>query len=174
MALQEVISELNRIKVAGFISDYAIGGAVAAHAYIEPAATVDVDVFVVFGAGGHPLSPLAPIWADLIAHGAKVEDDHLVIGTWPVQFLADGRPLLAEAIASARTQNFGDQVGKIMGPEHLVAIALATGRVKDVARVAEFIRYGAVNLDALRVLLERFGLTERWETFKTSFPTDNV
>jgi len=175
MAIQQVVSELNRIQAVGLISAYAIGGAVAAQAYIESSSTVDVDVFVVFGgAGAHSLAPLTPIYSDLTSHGARADGQYLVIGDWPVQLLPSVSPLYNDAIASARTMNFGDQPGRIMGPEHLAAIALATGRDKDYARVEQFLKSGATDLAALTALVERFDLRERWETFKRRYPTTNA
>ena len=47
MGIGEVVSELNRLRADGIIATYAIGGAVAAQAYIAPMSTEDVDVFVV-------------------------------------------------------------------------------------------------------------------------------
>ena len=175
MAIQNVISELNRIQSAGLIADYAIGGAVAAQAYIETSATADVDVFVLFaGDAAQSLAPLGNIWADMIAHGAKVEGEHLVIADWPVQFLPPGTPLYDDAIRKARTKDFGGQVARIMGPEHLAAIALATGRGKDYTRVEEFIRRGRVDMAALMQLIEQHGLQVKWNTFETRYLTSNA
>lgn len=175
MTLQRVIAELNRLEGTGLIATYAIGGAVAAQAYLEPTSTVDVDVFVVFGgSGSQSLAPLGDIWKDLIAHGATAEGQYIVIDDWPVQFLPGGTPLLDEAIQNARPQALDGQMTRIMGPEHLAGIALATGRDKDYARVAEFIKSGALDPNALRAMVERFGLTKGWETFKTRFPSANV
>jgi len=175
MPIQEVISELNRIQAAGIIATYAIGGAIAAQEYIETSSTLDVDVFVVFaGDAAQSLAPLGPIWANLITHGAKVEADYLVIGGWPVQFLPPGTPLYDDGIRSARTKDFGGGVeGRIMGPEHLAAIAIATGRNKDYVRVEEFIRRGKVDKAGLMKLIEHFGLEGDWKKFETKFLRPN-
>jgi hypothetical protein len=173
MPIQDVVSELNRIQNSGLISGYAIGGAVAAGAYIEATQTEDVDVFVIFGDRPvHPLAPLREIWADLISNGAQVQGEYLVIGGWPVQLLPPGTPIYDDAIASARTKDFGGVDGKIMGPEHLAAIALATGRGKDYVRVAEFIRTGKLDPTILNQLIDQFGLADRWKEFQTRFPTN--
>jgi hypothetical protein len=174
MAIQHVIAELNRIQAAGLISDYAIGGAIAAQAYIETSATVDVDVFVVFGDDtANSLAPLVNIWADLVAHGAKEEGEYLVIGDWPVLFLPPGTSLYDDAIRNARTRDFGGQPGRIMGPEYLAAIALATGRAKDYARVEEFIKRGRIDTAALMQLVERYGLHAQWKTFESRYLSSN-
>lgn len=170
MPIRDVISELNRVRSAGLISDYAIGGAVAAELYIEAGSTVDVDVFVVFGSEPtHPLAPLGPVWADLVAHGAKVEAEYLVITDWPVQLLPPGTPLYDDAIRNARSVPIGDQSGRFMTPEHLAAIALATGRKKDFARVEEFITRGALDVKELETLIQRFGLTQAWSDFQAKY-----
>jgi hypothetical protein len=48
MGIKEVIEMINGMEAAGVIERYAIGGAVAATFYLEPVATLDVDVFVEF------------------------------------------------------------------------------------------------------------------------------
>ncbi len=48
MKLKEVIAAINAMQRDGIIERYAIGGAVGATFYLEPIATVDVDVFVSF------------------------------------------------------------------------------------------------------------------------------
>lgn len=175
MPIQHVVSELNRIQSMGLISRYAIGGAVAAQAYVEVSSTEDVDVFVIFaGPEANSLAPLAPIWADLIAHGAGADGMYLVIGDWPVQLLPPGTPLYEEAILAAQQKDFGGVVGWIMEPEHLAAIALATGRGKDYQRVEEFVTRGAVDMDRLKALITRHDLQARWTSFKSKFLTPDV
>ena len=170
MGMEEVISELNWLVTNGIIADYAIGGAVAAFLYIEPAFTQDLDVFVVFsGEPASSLDPLGPLWAALIKRGAKVDREYLVIGGWRVQFLPPGTELYDEAIANARSIRFGDVSGKVMTPDYLAATALATGRGKDFVRVEEFIARNLVDKVSLLALVERFGLTERWKAFEKRF-----
>lgn len=176
MSIQAVISELNRIKSAGLIADYAIGGAVAAQAYIESSATVDIDVFIAIQDSGGPLiANLGPIWNDLVAHGAKEEGEYLVIGDWPVQLLPHNiSPLYEDAVQHARTEQIGNQEARIMGPESLAAIALATGRSKDFVRLEEFIRRKKVDMSVLKELIERFGLRAQWKSFEMKFLANNV
>jgi hypothetical protein len=50
VGIKEVIEILNRMQADGVIERYAIGGAVGATFYLEPIATLDVDVFVEFRA----------------------------------------------------------------------------------------------------------------------------
>ena len=46
MSIRDVIAVLNEMEANGVIDRYAIGGAVGATFYLEPVATLDVDVFV--------------------------------------------------------------------------------------------------------------------------------
>ena len=169
MGLKDVIAELDRIRSAGLVTDYAVGGAVAAGVYIEVGSTLDIDVFVLLGgAHGSPLAPLGPVWADLVAHGAKEEDGYLVIGDWPVQLLM-GKPLVDEAVSRARVTHVEGMDTRIMSPEYLAAIALDTGRLKDHLRVEEFIRRARIDMPVFLELVDRFELADRWQAFQRKF-----
>ena len=170
MAIADVIVEMNRLQTEGRIASYALGGAVAAQAYITPMSTEDVDVFVVIaGAEATSLAPLRLIYADLISRGAKPDREYLEIGGWPVQLLPPAGPLYDAAIAGARTVPLDGQSARIMGPEHLAAIALQTGRGKDLVRLDEFITTGAIDMPLFNILVEQFGLTEKWNRFRLQF-----
>src|SRR5437868_6682037 len=102
MSIRDVIEMLNRMRGDGVFADYAIGGAVGATFYLEPVATLDVDIFV----GMQPapaqliVSP-KPIYDSLIARGCAADGEHIVIAGWPVQFLAPTGPLMEEALEQA-------------------------------------------------------------------------
>jgi len=57
----------------------------------------------------------------------------------------------------------------VMRAEHLVAIALQTGRSKDHARILQFIEQNAVDRERLKGILEANGLSSKWEKFKARF-----
>jgi hypothetical protein len=44
MAIKEVIAIINQMQADGVVERYAIGGAVGATFYLEPVATLDVDI----------------------------------------------------------------------------------------------------------------------------------
>jgi hypothetical protein len=46
-AVKATLEAINQMQADGVIGKYAIGGAVGATFYLEPAATLDVDIFVV-------------------------------------------------------------------------------------------------------------------------------
>jgi len=44
--VKATLQVINEMRAAGVIGRYAIGGAVGATFYLEPAATLDIDIFV--------------------------------------------------------------------------------------------------------------------------------
>ena len=52
-----------------------------------------------------------------------------------------------------------------MTAEHLVAIALKTGRGKDFSRILQFVESGILDIERLNAILSRHGLLEKWEIF---------
>ena len=101
MALHDIFAELEAALADGILKRYAIGGAVGATFYIEPSATQDVDVFVVFNRPASLLVSLTPIYSYFTARGAVVRDEHLIIADWPVRFLPSTTPLVDDALAHA-------------------------------------------------------------------------
>lgn len=53
--MKATLEVINRMRTDGVIGKYAIGGAVGATFYLEPSATLDIDVFVSFQTGAIPL-----------------------------------------------------------------------------------------------------------------------
>ena len=162
--------EINRMESDGIIGKYAIGGAVGATFYLEPLATADIDIFVMLPTppGGSLLS-LAPIDEYLTAHGCRVDGERIVVGDWPVQFLPPRSTLEQEALADAVETEVDGVRTRVLGAEHLVAIALETGRAKDFARIAQFFEQDAVDADMLNKILLRHGLVSKWEKFERKY-----
>ena len=158
------------MQTDGVIEKYAIGGAVGATFYLEPAATIDVDIFVTLptAAGGFLLS-LAPICDYLKARGCRVEDEYIVIGDWPVQFLPPSDDLEREAVEESVATTVEGVSTWVMTAEHLVAIALRTGRAKDHNRILRFIEQDAIDRGKLKDILERHALAANWQQFKRRY-----
>ena len=168
--MKETLELINQMQADGVIGKYAIGGAVGATFYLEPAATLDVDIFVALPtAPGETLLSLAPIYDYLKARGGSVEDEHIVIGGWPVQFLAANGELEQQAVEEAITTKVEGVSTRVMSAEHLVAIALRTGRSKDYARIVQFIEQDAVDGKKLRRVVERHGLVSQWTKFEGGY-----
>jgi hypothetical protein len=163
LELSKVIAIINDMQSTGNIGRYAIGGAVGAAFYIEPARTVDVDIFTVLQT--HPNSlilSLEPIRDYLRKRGYEFQGEYVVIEGWPVQFLS--KPgLVDEAIMEAREFELEQSVRTfVFSAEHLVAIALQTNRPKDIARIAQFVEANVLDLKRLEDILRRHGLADRW------------
>ena len=76
MPIQEVIKIINRLQADGVIERYAIGGAVGATFYLEPVATMDVDIFITFKAQtGSLLVSLQPVFDYLKARGCSMQGE---------------------------------------------------------------------------------------------------
>lgn len=150
----------------GVIEQYAIGGAVAAIFYIEPINTNDLDVFFHVKDPSAGLNILAPLYKYLSALGYKGQGEAIDIEGWPVQFLPVFNPLLEEAVQQAKEVRLQRTKTRVMQAEHLVAIMLETGRLKDQARIEQFMEHEVVDQDRLADILARHGLIKKWETLK--------
>jgi len=173
--MKATLEIIDRMQADGVIGQYAIGGAVGATFYLEPVATLDIDIFVSFqkvSAGG--LISLSPIYNYLTARGHKTEGEYIVIEGWPVQFLPPDSGLTQEALDQAIETELEGVPMRVMTAEHLTAIALHIGRAKDHARILQFIESGTLDPDKLDGILKRHGLVEKWERFGDKFLRDNT
>ena len=170
MKIKDVIATINQMLRAGVIERYAIGGAVGATFYLEPVATLDVDIFVAFHPQpGRLLAGPQPIFDYLTQRGAIVEGEYLVIAGWPVQFLSLVGPLGEEALAQADEVDVEGEPTSVFSAEHLAALALQLGSAKDKARLLQFIEAGSLDADRFQCILTRHGLLEKWHTFSQQF-----
>ena len=168
--MKATLEAINQMQADGVIGKYAIGGAVGATLYLEPAATLDIDIFVVLPtAPGTSLLTLTPLYDYLKARGWTVRDEHVVIGDWPVQFLPPSNDLEQEAVAASVDTTVEGITTWVMSAEHLVAIALRTGRSKDHIRILQFIEQDAVDRGKLHDVLARHGLVAKWKQFENKY-----
>jgi hypothetical protein len=175
MTIREVIETINRLQADGVIDRYAIGGAVGATFYLEPVATIDVDVFIELHApSGSPIITPKPIFDYLLKHGCVMQGEYVIISGWPVQFLPPTSPLVEEALEEAVEKNIGNVRTRVFTAEHLAVIALATGRAKDKARLLQFLEAGAVQMKKFESILTRHALLDRWRQFKEQFLNDHL
>jgi hypothetical protein len=169
MSIRDVIATINEMEKDGVISRYAIGGAVGATFYLEPVATLDVDVFVAFESSNSALVSLRPIFDYLLDRGGVLEKEYIVLGGFPVQFLPPSSPLVEEALAEAVIKDVDGVNARVFSPEHLAGIALEVGRTKDKLRVAQFLDERALDLRRFEAIIARHALTEKWMDFKSKF-----
>ncbi|MGC2625848.1 MAG: hypothetical protein WA269_03350 [Candidatus Udaeobacter sp.] len=154
--LADVLRAANELVSAGLIKDYALGGALAAIYYTEPITTYDADI--IFVASDKTLSAGIPaIYSHLQSKGWRVEREHLLIGNFPVQFLA-ASGLTEEAIREARPVQYEGVPAKVFRPEYIIAIAASVGRHKDFARIEQMLDQVKIDKALLDDILRRYSL----------------
>lgn len=121
---------------------------------------------------GSSLISLTPIYDYLKTRGGRVEDEYIVLGDWPVQFLPPSDELEREAVEQAVSTGVEGVATRVMTAEHLVAIALRTGRTKDRNRILQFIEQNAVDRGKLRRVIESHGLASKWKRFEQKYSGD--
>jgi hypothetical protein len=182
MSLRTTIEVVVRLAEQGTIERYAIAGAVAALNYIEPTLTEDLDILVSVGHFERRQSGLiflAPIEKALVELGyTERAGPGVVIDGWPVQFLPAASELDKEALDRAVELNIGltgerPLKARCLRAEHIVATAVNVGRLKDLARVLAFLQQGAVDLAALKDVLERHQLMGHWLSFCAKAQIEN-
>jgi hypothetical protein len=168
--VKATLEVINEMQADGVIGEYAIGGAVGATFYLAPAATVDLDIFVtLLGKSKGLLISLSPIYEFLKSRGGILQDEYIVVDDWPVQFLLPSNALEQEAVAQAVSTEVEGVPTRVMSAEHLVAIALNTGRAKDHTRILQFFEQQAVDRKKLQDVIDRHGLSTKWNQFEQRF-----
>jgi hypothetical protein len=164
--MEKTLKVLNLLQRKGLITRYAIGGAIGALFYMEPAATYDLDIFIGLPEGTGPLVDLSPIYAFLRQRGYAAHKEHVMIEGIPVQMLPAYNPLVQEALEDAVERKYKGVKTRVLRPEHLMAIMLQTGRAKDKARLAQFVEEAEYDAVAYGKILKKHELKEKWDTFK--------
>jgi hypothetical protein len=173
--IKSAFQVINRMVADGAIESYAVAGAVAALNYIEPALTEDLDILISVDPATQSASGLVslePVFTYLRKAGyTEFRKEGIVIGGWPVQFLPVANDLDAESLARAAEVEI--EVGggapaikvRTLRAEHVVATALRVDRPKDRIRISQFLAENAVDLAALRAVLDRHGMRAAWSRF---------
>lgn len=111
----------------------------------------------------------APWWRWYSSCGCRAKAEYIVIGDWPVQFLPPAGELETDAIENALQTEVDGVTTWVMRAEHLVAIALQTGRAKDYSRILHFLEQNAVDRAKLDHVLQQFNLVNKWEQFERKY-----
>ena len=165
--MKRVFQLLNEMVRDGQIANYAIVGAIGAIFYVEPFATQDIDVLVVIDTGESELVTELPGLEYLKRRGYReFQGEAIIIEDWPVQFIPVSDPLEEEAYLNATSLFFEAEPVRVALAEHLVAIMLKVGRLKDLARVQMFLAQDAVDQDLLLDIIKRHDLQRKWEEFQ--------
>lgn len=159
--MEKTLQVLNDLVQEGILSGYAIGGAMGATFYAEPVLTFDLDIFVVLPQTASGLLTLEPLYNALRARGYSEESECVSIEGIPVQFLPAHNNLIMEALNEAREVLYEQTPTRVMRAEHLLAIAIQTGRDKDRERVRLLRQQANLDGDYLKSILARHGLQGR-------------
>jgi hypothetical protein len=169
--VRATLEAINQMQTDGVISHYAIGGAVGAVEYSEPAATLEIEVLVIL-----PFDPrgssdsLAALHSYLMAHGYKGDGECFEIGSWPVRFLVAKNELEREAVAGSLPLSVNGKYVFVMMAEHLVAIALTMNRPKDLPWMLRLAQRDVIDELALKAILKSHDLIDKWLQFERDFP----
>lgn len=166
--LKRALQLANEMEKKGIIGKYAIGGAFGAIYWTEPFATKDLDLFlqVPVSSGGLLLMPFLNYLAE---KGYPFKAQHIQIGTLLVDFVAVYDPLTEEALDEAvETEVYGVPT-RVFSAEHLLAIALKTGRPQDLAKADKLYRETDLREKYLENILRRHKLWRKWHVFKKRY-----
>lgn len=167
--MRDTLKVLLQIRDEGILADFAIGGAIAASFFTPAVATEDLDIFAFLKPSASGLLVLTPLYDRLQQLGGRIANEYVVIGKWPVQILPAYTPLVEEAVTYAIDRRFEDLTVRVVDANYLCAIALQTGRAKDYLRIHTLIESGSVEGEKLSALVNKFALTQRWETYVKRF-----
>ena len=134
--MEKTLQVLNDLVADGVLGRYAIGGAMGATFYAEPVLTFDLDIFVILPQTVAGLSTLVPAGTQRFTGGGVTE---------------------------AREVHYEQTPTRVLRAEHLVAIALQTGRDKNRERVRLLREQANLDGDYLANLMSRHGLEGKWK-----------
>jgi len=163
--MKKTLKILNQLVQLKIIDEYAIAGGMAHFYYIEPSVTYDLDLIVNITGIENSLAPLEKLYAWAKKNNYKTEQEHILLGGIPVQFLLAYNELITEALNNKKEIRLFDEPTFILRAEHLMAIMLQTGRASDHERLIRFLNESDYDKNMLSDIIKRFGLTEKYKVF---------
>lgn len=168
--MEKTLKIINDLKKQRLITDYAIGGGIAAIFYIEPILTYDLDIFIVpvEKRRGKKIISLTPIF-DYLKHRKYIwRGEHIVIAGIPVQFIPADK-LEEEAVKHAKRIRYNGVPTKLIAPEYLVAVLLRAGRKKDFDKIEKILDQAKVDKTSLNDILKRYDLLAKFRSYIKEF-----
>ena len=151
MSFTDAFRVLNSFKRRRVIRDYAVIGAVAATAYMEPMFTEDLDIIILVDSDEEYLQTFRRI--SELSEGQ--EGMHQTLDGVPVQmFRTTTMRLYRDALDAAHTGRVGGLRVKMVTAEHLILLYLGAFRDKDQMRIRLIMP--VADMDRLHILLNRF------------------
>lgn len=169
--MNETLEAINQMQTDGVVCHYAIGGAIGALQYSEPATALEMEVLVILPFDPRGLSEsLAALHSYLMDHGYKADGECFEIGSWPVRFLVAKNELEREAVAGSLPLSVNGKYVFVMMAEHLVAIALTMNRPKDLPWMLRLAQRDAIDELTLKAILKSHNLIDKWSQVERDFP----
>ena len=170
-SFEKVIDVLNAMQNAKIIEKFAIGGAFAATLHNEPISTIDLDIFFFLKEkSDSPILSLTRIYDFANENGFTFDHEFINIHGWLVQFVeASHNDLWRESVENADIIKIANFEVSVIGREHLVAMWLFAGRVKDFEKIAKFWEAEILGETKLFDVLQRHNLTSKWNKEKRRF-----
>jgi len=165
--MKELIQLIDAMVDAHVIRNYAVFGAVAQMRYTEAVVTLDADILIAIE--NESIAALSPIYRFCEERGYYPEGEAIRIGAWPVQFIPAFDTLSADALEHAAIADMDGLNVRVVRADYLAVMALSVGRAKDRMRVLALLEAGAVTEEDVDVLASKYGLKEKWRTFKERF-----
>ena len=151
MSFSDSFRVLNGLKRRRVIRDYAVIGAVAATAYMEPMFTEDLDIIILVDTDEEYLGTFRRI--SELSEGQQ--GTHQTLGGVPVQmFPTTTMQLYQDALDAAHAARVGGLRVKMVTAEHLILLYLEAFRDKDQMRIRLLLP--VADMDQLHILLDRF------------------
>lgn len=161
MGLSEELSEalivLNELKKKEIIQDYAIGGGHAIIHHNVEYASQDLDIFAII-VSEDSFRILQPVYKFFRERGHKIRKAHIWIGDIPIQIFPNISPLHNNAVEEADGVEVEGIPTKVIGVEHLIALALLPLRATDKWRIMQLL--AKANKERLSGIIDRFGNEE--------------
>ena len=151
MPFTDAFRILNGLKRRRLIRDYAVIGAVAATAYMEPVFTEDIDVIILVDTDDEYLQTFRRV-----AEVAEVSEGmHHFLGGVPVLFFpSTTNSLFGDTLAGARPVRIGRLRVKFASREHLILLYLDSFCHKDRLRIIQLLPHA--DMAVVHSLMERF------------------
>lgn len=166
--MKHVAELLNELMSSGILVNYAVFGAVAQMRYTDAVATMDADILVAVQ-DPERIDLLAPIYDFCRGKGLNPEGECVRVGAWPVQFVPAFNPLTEEALAQAEQGDVDGVPLRVVSADYLAAIALQTGRAKDLARIVALNDARALDMQHITDILARHGLSTKWQNYREKY-----
>jgi hypothetical protein len=132
---------------------------------IEPIATFDLDIFLILPETKDPILILSPLYKWLENNGYPTFKEQVVIEKIPVQFIPVYNDLIKEAVIEAVEKPYEDVTTRVVNPEYLIAVMLATNRAKDRVRILMMLEEADISEERLLEILKRHGLLPVYHKF---------